>query len=276
MGKAAQNIGIPIVEDCNDADAPVCGYSTFEHAIDKNGERVSAMSAYLSKKVALERRDHLTVCTGTIASRLEISGDDETGRTVTGVHIKPSSGLNPAKDYFVKARREVILTCGAITTPQLLLLSGIGPTGPNSSMPRLNIPLVKELPAVGANFSDHYSMPIMLELPPNETVSILESALWGLWYILLWTFTGRGRIGLGSAPGAIFLHTDAIDEKFMTVKAQGVGEKEKVPNVEIMFIPSNSFPRVMPGRSMFTLYPTVIQPKAKGQYPTHRQRNAGH
>jgi choline dehydrogenase-like flavoprotein len=264
MGKAAQNIGIPTVEDCNDADAPTCGYSTFEHAIDKSGERASAMSAYLSKKVALERRDHLTVCTGAIASRLEISVDDKTGCTVTGVHIRPSSGLSTAKDYFVKARREVILSCGAITTPQLLLLSGIGPSGSKSSMSKLGIPLVKELPAVGADFSDHYSMPIMLEMPASETIAILESALWGLWYILLWIFTGRGRIGLGSAPGAIFLHTDAIDEKSMTVKAEETEEKKKVPNVEIMFIPSNSFQRVMPGRSMFTLYPTVIQPKAKG------------
>lgn len=168
------------MDDYNDPDAPLCGLSTFEQAIDRRGERVSAMSAFLSKKVALERRDRLTICTGTVASRMEVSEDETTGRTVTGVHIIPSSGSAMTKDFFIKARREVILSCGAMTTQQLLLLSGIGPTGPDSAISQLNIPVVKELPAVGANFSDHYSVPIMLELPVQETISILESGLWAI------------------------------------------------------------------------------------------------
>ena len=208
------------------------------------------------------------MCTGTVASRLEIAGDEQIGRAVTGVYIRSSTGPKTGKDYLVKARREVILTCGAMTTPQLLLLSGIGPSGENSTESSLGIPLVKELPAVGADFSDHYAIPIMLELPREETLHFLESAIWGLWYILLWIFTGKGWVGFSSAPTAIFLHTDSIDEATMQVvtpHTQDPSHNHEVPNIEIMIIPLNSLERAVPGRSLFSIYPTILQPRATGK-----------
>jgi choline dehydrogenase-like flavoprotein len=222
------------------------------------------MSAYLNESVAQDRLDHLSVCTGTIASRLEISADERSGHIVTGVHIQ--SCAQPAgKSYFVKARREVILACGAMTTPQLLLLSGIGPNGKDSPGSRLKIPLVKELPAVGADFSDHYSVPIMLELPTKETLHILEG-IWGLWYMLLWLFTGKGIVGHSATPSAVFLHTDAIDEETMQISNSRSKQNDSkvIPNIEIMMIPINSLERPVPGRSLFSLYPTIVQPRAKG------------
>jgi choline dehydrogenase-like flavoprotein len=225
------------------------------------------MSAYLNEFVALDRASHLSVCTGTVASRLEISGDEKSGRVVTGVHIQ-SSAQPAGKHYFVKARREVILACGAMTTPQLLLLSGIGPSGKDSPGSRLNIPIVKELPAVGADFSDHYSVPIMLELPSKETLHILEG-IWGLWYILLWILTGKGVVGHSATPTAVFLHTDSIDKETMQISnSRSTQDDSKViPNIEIMMIPINSFERAVPGRSLFSFYPTIVQPRAKGTVP---------
>ncbi|KAF2637148.1 FAD/NAD(P)-binding domain-containing protein [Massarina eburnea CBS 473.64] len=263
IGEAAGEIGVPTLDDCNDPDAPLCSYSTFETAIDEHGERVSALSAYLNRTIARERSERLSICTGTVASRLEIADDDENERTVTGVHIRSSSGPTMANHYLVKARREVILTCGAMTTPQLLLLSGIGPGGEKSSGSRLDIPLVKELPAVGADFSDHYSVPVMLELPKKETLHFLETAMWGLWCILLWVFTGKGPVGCSTAPAAIFLHTDSVDEKTMKVTSNDL-HGHQVPNVEIMFIPVNSLERAVPGRTLFSIYSTILQPQAKG------------
>jgi choline dehydrogenase-like flavoprotein len=255
------------LDDCNDPGAPSCGYFPLDTAIDKNGERVSALTAYLSKTIALKRIDHLSVCTGTVASRLEIAGDEQIGHVVTGVYIRSSTSPNTGKDYLVKARREVIVTCGAMTTPQLLLLSGIGPSGENSTESSLDIPLIKELPAVGADFSDHYSIPIMLELPTKETLHFLESAIWGLWYIILWIFTGKGLVGFSSAPSAIFLHTDSINEATMQVTiphTQDPSHNHEVPNIEIMIIPINSVERAVPGRSLFSFFPTILQPRAKG------------
>jgi choline dehydrogenase-like flavoprotein len=264
LEKAAQNIGLPVLNDCNDPGAPLCGYFTLETSIDRNGGRVSALSAYLNKSIARERSKRLIVCTGTVASRLQIAGDEQNGRMVTAVYIRSSARSNTAKDYLVKARREVVLTCGAINTPQLLLLSGIGPTGPDTSASKLNIPIVKELP-VGANFSDHYSIPIMLELPIKETLHFLETAMWGLWYILVWIFTGKGLLSVSSAPAAIFFHTDSVNDKSMEITTPNKSHGQ-VPNVEIMIIPLNSLERAVPGRSLFSIYPTIVQPQAKGEF----------
>jgi choline dehydrogenase-like flavoprotein len=257
------------LSDCNDPEIPSCGYFTLETAIDKNGERVSAMSAYLSKTVARRRMNRLSICTGTIASRLETAIDEGQGHAVRGVYIQSSAGPKPSKDYYVKARREVILTCGAMTTPQLLLLSGVGPKGYDAGPSSLGIPLVKELPAVGADFSDHYGISVMLELPRTETIHFLESAFWGLWYIVVWIFTGKGMMSLSTAPAAIFLHTDSIDKDTMRVKTPhkpDPSQNHEVPDIEIMVIPVNTLERAVEGRSLFSLFSTILQPKAKGMY----------
>jgi choline dehydrogenase-like flavoprotein len=257
------------LSDCNDPVSAPYGYATLETAIDKKGERVSALSAYLNKNLARERSKSLTVCTGTVASRLEVSGDESSGRVVTGIHIRSSTGPKAGRDYFVKARKEVILASGAMNTPQLLLLSGIGPSETSSNDSNLGIPQVKVLPAVGADFSDHYSIPIMLELPKKETLHILETGIWGLWYLLLWLLTGKGFMSLSSAPTAIFMHTDSLDEETMQATTpldmHDSSKSHDVPNVEIMIIPLNSLERAVPGRNLFSIYPTIVQPRAKGE-----------
>ncbi|KAF2009351.1 GMC oxidoreductase [Aaosphaeria arxii CBS 175.79] len=265
---AAHGVGLATFDSCNDPTAPSYGYFPLETAIDKNGERVSTLTSYLSKEIAQERVNHLSVCTGTVATRLEIIQNDGKDCIVSGVHVRSSSDLESDFEGFVKARREVILACGAMTTPQLLLLSGIGPSGDDSVESQLGIPLIKKLPAVGATFSDHYSIPIMLEIPLQETLHFLESALWGLWHFLVWIFMGKGLMSLSSAPAAIFLHTDAINEETMQVTANHTGNEtaeSKVPNIEVMIIPLNSLERAVPGRSLFSIYPTILQPRATGR-----------
>lgn len=212
--------------------------------------------------------------TGTVASRLEI--DDQSG-IISGVRIrssqKPANTEASSKEYLVKARREVILCSGAICTPQLLLLSGIGPREQNTEgQNSMNITIVKELPAVGARLADHYSFPIMLELPKKETFHILES-LWGLWYILVWVILGTGLMGVSAAPSTIYIRTDAIDAKTMTIQANAedgsdnmdASQPRNIPDTEIMIFPINGLERHVPGHSLFSLYPTLIQPHARGR-----------
>ncbi|ROV97123.1 hypothetical protein VMCG_07516 [Cytospora schulzeri] len=193
--------------------------------------------------------------TGAIATRLEM--DTESG-IVSGVRIRSSQKLantqaSSTKDFLVKARREVIICSGAICTPQLLLLSGIGPKiqNPQKQDDDLkNIAVFKELPAVGARQADHYSFPIMLELPKKETFHVLES-LWGLWYILLWVIFGTRLMGVTSTPSAIYVRTNAIDTETMTVQAHeedgtdnlDASQPRNVPDTEIMVIPVNGLER---------------------------------
>lgn len=191
---------------------------------------------------------------------------------VSGVHIQSSRGPADATSFFVQAKSEVILCSGAICTPQILLLSGIGPNRrePHSEE-HLDIPLVKELPAVGTMFSDHYSFPIMLELPKRETLHVLES-FWALWHFFLWFLFGKGLFANTPMPSAAYVRTGAIDTETMTVKtkeADGIdnldsSQPDNIPDVEIMVMPINGLERHVPGHSLFNFHPTLIQPHATG------------
>ena len=272
--ESARKLGLPVAKDYNDPAAPAQGIFRLDTAISRRGERVSAFTSFLNKDIALQRRGWLTVCTGAIASRLEL--DAGTG-LVSGVRIRHSEASAAAagtdREFGVQAAREVIVCSGALCAPQLLLLSGLGPRrGPGA--PDLGIPLARELPAVGATFADHFAFPVMLELPRRETLHALQS-VWVLWWILQWLLFGTGLIGCTTTVRALFARTAAVDGETMAVGArEGGGDggadtldasrPRNVPDVEIMVIPINSLER-LPGRSLISLFTTLVQPRGSGR-----------
>ena len=265
-----QNVGLPTGDDYNSPATPAMGYFYVDKTINRRGERVSAFRAFLSKPVAIERQDRLTVCTGAIASRLELDGSKG---LATGVHIRPSqvaSGVTATKDSFVRARREVILCSGALATPQLLMLSGVGP---KASAERLGIPVVKELPDVGARLTDHYSIPIMLDFPRHETMLFLKG-IWGLWHFILWLLFGTGLMSLGSNSSTVFARTDTIDPETMQIKRRDEkgrdtmdsSKSRNIPDLEVMIMAVNSYQKLPPpGLHPFTVYATLVQPHGEGR-----------
>ncbi|MDP6691478.1 MAG: choline dehydrogenase [Alphaproteobacteria bacterium] len=104
-----------------------------------NGERCSAARAFLTPALA---RDNLAVLTGVQATRVVLEG-----RRAVGVNYH-----RDGQAHEVRANREVILSAGALQTPQLLLLSGIGP---GEELRRHGIAVAHELPGVGQNLQDH-------------------------------------------------------------------------------------------------------------------------
>jgi choline dehydrogenase-like flavoprotein len=86
--------------------------------IARSGFRCSAYDGYLPKQIALERRSRLTICTGAIASKLDMGPDG----AVNGVYIIDHLAEGTSREYHVKAGREVVLCCGALYSPQLLML----------------------------------------------------------------------------------------------------------------------------------------------------------
>jgi choline dehydrogenase-like flavoprotein len=117
---ALQAVGLPFGKDVNDPAAHAQGYFNLDLAITSNGERVSSYKAWLDARTANERKSHLTICTGVVASKLEV---DMKQKQITGVHYRKAKSQGDSnRSYFVKARREVILCTGAICTPQLLML----------------------------------------------------------------------------------------------------------------------------------------------------------
>jgi 5-(hydroxymethyl)furfural/furfural oxidase len=163
IGRAVEKRGCPQIADYN-ADFRD-GVSSFP----MNGtprQRVSASMAYLPKSV--RRRANLTILTETNVERLDISG-----RQVRGVLVRH-------RNYSRTIRaREVIVSCGALQTPAVLMRSGIGPA---EKLRSLGIGVVSDLPAVGANLQNHPAMMVAVHLPrlavqPSSQRSLMQNIL---------------------------------------------------------------------------------------------------
>ncbi len=135
--RAAEECGIPRNDDFNGAAQEGVGYY---HVTARNGRRSSAAVAFLRPAM---KRPNLHVVTGALASRVLLRG-----RRVTGVAFTHNGIAKQAT-----ARREVILCGGAINSPHLLLLSGIGP---GAHLQAQGVEVLHDLPGVGKNLQDHY------------------------------------------------------------------------------------------------------------------------
>ncbi|BBK35234.1 alcohol dehydrogenase [Allostella sp. ATCC 35155] len=184
--EAAQRIGLPYNPDFNGETTH--GVGAYQLSI-RDGWRASAAAAFLHP---VRRRPNLTIVTGALASRVLFEG-----RTATGVEWLEGEVVRS-----VRAEREVILSAGAIQSPQLLQLSGIGPA---DLLRRHGIPVVADLPGVGANLQDHYQARTIVRLRQpislnDEVRNPLRLARMGL----QWLFRNAGplTVGAGQVGGA--------------------------------------------------------------------------
>jgi choline dehydrogenase len=134
---AAREMGMPILDDMNGPMRPGAGYINMNIAAD--GTRVSAARAFIHPALL---RPNLTVLLGTNVTKLNFDGTRCVG-------VKATTG-GAVKD--IAADKEVILAAGAIGSPKLLMLSGIGDA---TALGGLGIDVVEDLPGVGQNFQDH-------------------------------------------------------------------------------------------------------------------------
>src|SRR5947208_557485 len=134
---AAEAAGIPYVDDYN---GPEQDGAALVQVTQRNGRRFSAADAYLKPA---KDRSNLEIVTGALVSGLQIEG----GRA-TGVRFRDKRG----REEVAHAGREVLLSAGALGSPQLLMLSGIGPA---DQLRQHGIDVVADLPGVGANLQDH-------------------------------------------------------------------------------------------------------------------------
>ncbi|KAJ9150679.1 Choline oxidase [Pleurostoma richardsiae] len=158
---------IPVIHDFNkqisEAGAlkPSVGFFSVSYNPDDH-RRSSASVAYIHPILrGEEERPNLTILTNAWVSRVNVRGD-----AVTGVDL----ALKDGSKRTVNAKVETVLCAGAVDTPRLLLLSGLGP---KDQLSPLGIPVVRDLPGVGENLVDHPESIIMWELhqpvPPNQT-----------------------------------------------------------------------------------------------------------
>jgi choline dehydrogenase-like flavoprotein len=139
--KAGQQFGLPFNPDFNGAEQAGVGYYQLTQ---RGGRRSSTAVAYLRPA---EASPNLRVTTDTQVRRLSVEG----GRVV---------GVETMKGQTIRAAREVILCAGAIGSPRLLMLSGIGP---GDHLRALGVPVVHDLPGVGENLQDHLDLCALAE-----------------------------------------------------------------------------------------------------------------
>ena len=153
--EACVQAGIPRNPDFNGAQQDGCGYY---QTTTSNRRRWSTAKAYLNPA---KSRQNLTVQTGAHATKVLI----ENGRA-TGVEFQTAEGRKTAK-----CRGEVVVSGGAFGSPQLLQLSGLGPA---EHLQDMGIPVVADMPAVGANLHDHFNTNLNWRVNKAITLNDLE------------------------------------------------------------------------------------------------------
>lgn len=187
--EAAQQIGIPYNDDYNGADQEGVGY--FQQTAYK-GFRWSTAKGFLRPA---RKRDNLHVETKAQTTRVLFEG-----RKAVGVEYQKGGQLHQ-----VKANAEVVLSAGAIGSPQILQTSGIGP---GALLQKVGVPVVHDLPGVGRNLQDHLQIRLVFKTSQrtlnDEVNNIFKQAWVGAQYML----TRTGPLTLAASQVAIFTKSD--------------------------------------------------------------------
>src|SRR3954468_13581157 len=230
MVESAKGAGIRPTDDFNGAEQE--GAGAFQ-LTQKRGRRWSAADAFLHP---VEDRPNLTVQTGATARRILIDG----GRA-TGVEYEYEGTPGAAR-----ADREVIVSAGAFNSPQLLMLSGIGPA---DHLREHGIEPVVDSPHVGAHLQDHPLLTMTWEVDVKKSLLDATKPVHLLHYVV-----GRGKGMLSSNVGEAGVHVrirDGID----------------APDFQLLFGPAfysdNGF-RSSPGHA-FTFGPSFTRPTSSGE-----------
>ncbi|QJI29578.1 alcohol dehydrogenase [Pseudomonas sp. ADAK18] len=212
------------------------GYGAF-HVTQINGERCSAARAFLYPALS---RPNLTVLSEALTHRVLLNG----GRAY-GVEVSQGEQV-----FELKARREVILSAGSINSPQLLLLSGIGPA---EELARHGITQHHELPGVGQNLQDHQDIVLMYRSDSDlgyglSLHGILPLAASPFRYLT----ARRGPLTSNTVESGAFLRLNPTDT---------------VPQLGLIVAPAlkNQPQRLIPVGHGISLHVAVMHPKSRGQ-----------
>lgn len=228
------------VDDFNTGDNEGVGLYQVTQFHDKarNGERCSAAAAYLHP--VQKSRSNLTVITGAHATKIVMEG-----KRAVGVAYRQKG-----QDHEVRASREVVLSGGVFNSPQLLMLSGIGP---EQEIRRHGITVLHDLPGVGKNLQDHLDFILACKSKDTDNFGIGLAGTIGLTkHILKWRKDGTGMIATPFAEGAGFLKTDpALDR----------------PDIQLHFVISivDDHARKLHLGYGYSLHVCVLRPHGRGE-----------
>lgn len=232
--QSCQERGIPYNPDFN---GPVQEGSGVYQTTTRNNRRCSAAVGYL--RPALKRKN-LTVITGALVLRVVFEG-----RRAVGVDYQVDG-----KRMIARADSEVLLTSGAIGTPKLMMLSGVGPA---AALRSHGIDVIQDLAGVGENLQDHFGVDIVAELKSHDSLDKYNKLHWSAWAGLQYMLFNSGPITSNVVEGGAFWYGDKTspypDLQFHFLA--GAGAEAGVPSV----------PK---GSSGITLNSYTLRPKSRG------------
>ena len=187
--KAGEELGYNLVDyNAEEQD----GFSPIQ-TNTRNGIRSSTSVEFLGKTAG---RNNIHISLRSHVTKVKIEN-----KRATGVYV-----IRDNRKILVKAKKEVILSAGAINTPQILMLSGVGP---KNHLKDLGIEVVADLP-VGENLQDH--MMLMMLTKIDFPYSITENLSESLWSKLKYYLFGTGPIAFAGSDGNAFIHTDKTNK----------------------------------------------------------------
>ncbi len=188
--EACQESQIKFNDDFNGTSQEGAGY--FQLTVTRNGRRASTGVSYLKP---VKKRKNLSIETNALAEKILFEN-----KRATGIQYSQHGTLKKAL-----ASKEVIVCGGAINSPQLLQLSGLGP---KALLNKHNIEVIHDLPGVGGNLQDHFQLRVVYECSKPVTFndisnSLLRKTKAGLQYL----FTRKGPLTIGAGQVGVFACT---------------------------------------------------------------------
>jgi choline dehydrogenase len=232
--EALAGLGYTYREDLNGADSEGMGLRQLSI---RGGRRETTANALLQPALG---RPNLAVLTGTHATRIALDG-----RRAVAVEARSASG-----SLIVKAHREIVLAAGAIQSPQLLMLSGIGD---GEHLAALGLSVSHDLPGVGRNLHDHLASPVHMRMQHPESYGVsLRAMPRNLWNVAEYLLFRRGPLANNVFESAAFVKS-----------IRGLDK----PDVQLVFQPAKrpgpSFP--YPVGHGFAISPVGLYPRSRGR-----------
>jgi len=197
FAQAAQQAGIPATTDFNRGNNEGVGF--FE-VNQRRGWRWTAAKAFLH--AACSARPNFELQTGAQVARLLLDRGADGSLRCSGVELRTAQGLRQ-----VRASREVVLAAGAIGSPQILQLSGIGPS---ELLRRHGIAVQHELSGVGENLQDHLQIRSVYAVSGARTLNTLANSFWGKAMIgLEYALTRSGPMSMAPSQLGAFTRSSA-------------------------------------------------------------------
>lgn len=192
--EGAEELGIPRNFDYNGANQLGVGY--FQRFIHRH-YRVSTATAFLKKS---KKRKNLTIKTNTLASEILFN------KQRRAIALKVLNGRSVSNEYVIGAKSEIIVCAGAINTPKLLQISGLGDA---DYLKSLGTDVVVDLPGVGQNLSDHYSIRLVAKVKNISTINELATGTKLIAQIIKWLIHRPNILALSPSLVHVFWKSSA-------------------------------------------------------------------